>query len=323
MTIIISSQKESLNYNFFNFSKLFNLIDSYLKNPEDNQETVSSKKGLFFKNLQKDCFWFYNGLFNLNSSELDGYDNNIIYVPTTHLTNKNLWIIKPSDLCQGKGMKVYDDLTKIQKQTKQFFNGVVVDDIIEEDDNGKEGKNQPDAFLQNLNKNINNYTYHKSNQRPFITVKSSIIETSTKVNEQAQSPDNKLHRKEKEDKKNQIIKYFSTYVIIQKYIENPCLYYGRKFDIRIWVLVNHESKVYMFKEGHIKTSSKVYDLNSKNTFVHITNYTLQKQSSEFSKFEYGNEASIQNLNVFFNINDRPLFRQKIQIMTTQQWFCLK
>jgi hypothetical protein len=49
-------------------------------------------------------------------------------------------------------------------------------------------------------------------------------------------------------------------IIVQKYIENPLLYNRRKFDIRIWVLVNQEKKVYFYMDGYARTSSLEFNL---------------------------------------------------------------
>jgi hypothetical protein len=62
--------------------------------------------------------------------------------------------------------------------------------------------------------------------------------------------------------------------IIQKYIEKPLLLYGRKFDIRVWVLLNQDCDVFMFKEGYLRTSSSEFKINLKNVddqYVHLTN----------------------------------------------------
>jgi hypothetical protein len=60
--------------------------------------------------------------------------------------------------------------------------------------------------------------------------------------------------------------------------------------MRIWVLLTHQMKVYLFKEGHLKTCSIQYDPNSKDAFSHITNYSFQKYNDNFQKFEKGNEV---------------------------------
>jgi hypothetical protein len=47
----------------------------------------------------------------------------------------------------------------------------------------------------------------------------------------------------------------SSSFVIQKYMEKPLLFSGRKFDIRMWVLFTHEFKVFLFRQGYLRTSS--------------------------------------------------------------------
>ena len=98
--------------------------------------------------------------------------------------------------------------------------------------------------------------------------------------------------------------YQSSTIIIQKYIEKPLLYFGRKFDIRIWVLLTHDLKVYVFKEGHLKCCSVKYDLSINDTYSHLTNYSFQKYNDNFGKYELGNEVSYDdlqnNIDIFYN-----------------------
>ena len=63
--------------------------------------------------------------------------------------------------------------------------------------------------------------------------------------------------------------------------------------------VDHLKNVYMFKEGHLRTSSEVYDLYKNNILIHLTNYSLQKKSVNFQKHEVDNEISFGNFNVNF------------------------
>ena len=102
-------------------------------------------------------------------------------------------------------------------------------------------------------------------------------------------------------------------IILQKYIENPLLYFGRKFDIRIWVLLTHELKIYVFEEGHLKCCSVNYELHSNDTFCHLTNYSFQKYNANFGKYELGNEASFIDLqkNIDINYNKTVNFKNDI------------
>ena len=115
--------------------------------------------------------------------------------------------------------------------------------------------------------------------------------------------DNKKNEEEK-NKDNNEVEHEKTYlckkIIIQKYIENPLLYKGRKCDIRIWVLLTHKMKVFVFKEGHLKTCSVNYDVNSKDAFTHITNYSFQKYNNNFQKFEKGNEVPFHDFQKFID-----------------------
>jgi hypothetical protein len=80
--------------------------------------------------------------------------------------------------------------------------------------------------------------------------------------------------------------------IIQKYIERPFLIYNRKFDIRVWVLINQDMEVYFFKEGYLRTSALGYKLdNCQDNMVHLTNNAVQKNAKEYGKFEDGNQLN--------------------------------
>ena len=88
--------------------------------------------------------------------------------------------------------------------------------------------------------------------------------------------------------------YQNSNIIIQKYIEKPLCYNSRKCDMRLWVLLTWEFNLYLFKEGHFKATSLPYDVNSIDSYVHLTNYSVQKYNKDFAKYETGNEISFQD-----------------------------
>mmetsp|Transcript_11441 Transcript_11441/g.9840 ORF Transcript_11441/g.9840 Transcript_11441/m.9840 type:complete len:113 (-) Transcript_11441:574-912(-) len=74
------------------------------------------------------------------------------------------------------------------------------------------------------------------------------------------------------------VRYTET-VILQKYLKNPMLLDGYKFDLRIYVLVTSITplEAYIYKEGFARMSTSHFNLNPddlKNNFIHLTNTSV-------------------------------------------------
>ena len=148
--------------------------------------------------------------------------------------------------------------------------------------------NIPETF--NSGKNLWIIKPVNLNRGRFITVENNLSEILKKV-ENIQSK-KKIYVNEK--KKGNDIK--CEYLILQKYLEKPLLYQGRKFDIRLWVLFiyDQEDDIFIFKQGHLKATCNQYNPDSKDLYVHLTNYSVQKHNENFSKIEIGNEIPFES-----------------------------
>lgn len=92
-----------------------------------------------------------------------------------------------------------------------------------------------------------------------------------------------------------------TYVIA-RYIDNPLLIGGKKFDLRLYVLVTsfRPLKCFMYQLGFcrfctVKYNASVTELD--NMFVHLTNVSIQKHGDDYNAV-HGGKWTIQNLRVF-------------------------
>jgi tubulin--tyrosine ligase len=79
-----------------------------------------------------------------------------------------------------------------------------------------------------------------------------------------------------------------TCCVVQKYVERPLLFKGRKFDIRVWALFTGKNEVFLYKHGYLRTSSDDYNLENGNNYVHLTNNCLQKYGTNYGVHEEGN-----------------------------------
>ena len=117
-------------------------------------------------------------------------------------------------------------------------------------------------------------------------------------------------------------KSLGTAVVVQKYIERPLLYKGRKFDIRQLVLVDNNMNIYVYKEFYVRTSTTAYDIdNMQDLFIHLTNYAVQKKKKkgkpereldedemdeDDEAQEEGNNLSMEELNEYLEAEGYPM-----------------
>ncbi|KAJ3118557.1 Tubulin polyglutamylase ttll4 [Phlyctochytrium bullatum] len=73
-------------------------------------------------------------------------------------------------------------------------------------------------------------------------------------------------------------------VVVSRYIGNPYLIQGRKFDLRLYVAVTSFDplRIYLFREGVVRFAADLYTTNTtskdvRNRFGHLTNYSVSKK----------------------------------------------
>ncbi|XP_071780297.1 tubulin polyglutamylase TTLL5 [Centroberyx gerrardi] len=92
-------------------------------------------------------------------------------------------------------------------------------------------------------------------------------------------------------------------ILVSRYINNPLLIDDFKFDVRLYVLVTSYDPllIYVYEEGLARFATVKYDRaskNIKNQFMHLTNYSVNKKSSDYVSCDdpevedYGNKWSM-------------------------------
>ena len=273
----------------------------------------------------------YGNFFYLGNFEKIGYKT-LLFIPKNFYKGKNYWLVKASNFNRGRFIEICNSISSINKAVQKFYEGDKKKfiDLANDEIEKNYSFNIKNLVLPKLNKNSseNNNNYLNSSGCKYNIIENNKTQIkkiisyphkysnliSTRKLNLSTNKSKKKHKKKRENSKNEINSFIDisgqiennttnnenkqmfksiTKVIIQKYLEQPLLYYGRKFDMRIWVFLNYDGNVFMFKEGHLKASSLNFNLNSKNLFIHLTNYSVQKYNINFSKFEFGNEISFE------------------------------
>ena len=274
---------DKINYNIFDivpFTMIFSNtreidweMESLKEIMDFLEENKNLKQNIIFNKLYKDQFWYDKNFENIN--------NQIIYFNKNFISDKNYWILKPTDMYQGKYIEISNSFDDIYRKCFKMFRGVnsnLSKEIMEIEEENQKNEN-------NISTNIN------TKKKPNIK------------------------------KSNESRMYCCNDIIIQKYLDNPLLYKKRKFDIRCFVLLDSNLNLYYCKEGHLKGSSELYNVENSNKFIHITNYSFQKKTSNFEKYEYGNEISYEAFKQFLKEEGFP--PDKFNAMIEDMKFLIK
>ncbi|GMH70097.1 hypothetical protein TL16_g05323 [Triparma laevis f. inornata] len=109
--------------------------------------------------------------------------------------------------------------------------------------------------------------------------------------------------------------------VAQHYISKPLLIEDKKFDLRIYVLVASckPLRIYLFKDGLVRLCTEEYvrpnESNLADKRMHLTNYSINKNSSKFEQNEGdGEEGSKRSIQWFLEWLGRERGEEKVKNM---------
>ncbi|KAK0059215.1 tubulin polyglutamylase TTLL7 [Biomphalaria pfeifferi] len=100
--------------------------------------------------------------------------------------------------------------------------------------------------------------------------------------------------------------------VVQEYIDKPLLLDGYKFDLRIYVLITScdPLRIFLFSDGLVRLATEKYlpphETNVNHLFMHLTNYSVNKQSQFYDKnvgHDTGSKRSIRFFNEYLRRSD--------------------
>lgn len=87
-------------------------------------------------------------------------------------------------------------------------------------------------------------------------------------------------------------------IVVQKYIENPLLIDGRKFDIRAYmIVVCMKPYLVLYQAGYVRMSLNTYTTENfaKDKITHLTNNSVQKNHPDYKNLKEKSIISIDSL----------------------------
>ena len=122
--------------------------------------------------------------------------------------------------------------------------------------------------------------------------------------------------------------------IITRYITNISLINGKKYDLRLYVLITglKPLRIYFYNEGFVRIATQIFSLNIssiKNKFIHLTNICINDKSKKYINPNYYNDknANIWSISMYknflksYNVEWYDI-RQKIKDIIIKSILCI-
>ena len=293
VTFVIDTEDKNFEYDIQEFVRFFQAHDAQLLPQQFQNQMLKTYGHPQSKDIQITTTNNFTNTQQLNFSsplsfsmkspvnKLNSYAN-LSYRPyyafskpkmyDTFIKGSNLWLMKPTDLNRGRGITLFNSLRRFKQQLQST--------------------DQPVTSTFNFNSNC------------------IMVASSNGLSPSNDPTNSKVINKQNDHNKNAACAHNfklpscirTQKFVLQKYVESPMLINKRKFDIRVWILLDHEMNLYFFKEGYLRLSSELFTLDEttiENKFVHLTNNAVQKYSNQYGKFENGNQLLFANFEVNF------------------------
>ncbi|UJR17924.1 hypothetical protein I4U23_004823 [Adineta vaga] len=90
-------------------------------------------------------------------------------------------------------------------------------------------------------------------------------------------------------------------LIVQRYIMNPLLIHGKKFDIRCYMLISSVQPLLVhYHSGYIRLSMFDFDQHDENLLTHLTNQYMQKKDPKYLEMKEDTAWTMEQFNDYMN-----------------------
>lgn len=138
----------------------------------------------------------------------------------------------------------------------------------------------------------------------------------------------KLSQMRKYGKNNAAAPWNKEGYVISRYIDNPLLIGGKKFDVRLYVLVTSYRPslvAYIYREGfarfcNVNYSNEIEDIGNK--FMHLTNVAIQKNNTDYNR-SHGGKWKLYNLRLYIESTRGKVKRRRKERNNQCLYLCLE